>query len=100
MKKRWIASLTALMMIISIVVIPVQIHGESESVVIDIIHTNDIHGRFSNDKNVIGFEKIKTWLQHIQPDFIMDAGDTFHGQAFSTLEKGESITSLMKEVML
>lgn len=77
-----------------------SIHAADDQIVtIDIVHTNDIHGRSSYVKqSVIGFEKLKTWMQTVQPDFVVDAGDVLHGQAFATLEEGESIAELMKAV--
>lgn len=61
--------------------------------VITIAHTNDIHARSSFDgyNRTIGFPKMKTILNNIGADLVLDAGDHFHGQAFTTAENGESI---------
>lgn len=79
-----------------------QIHAEQtdeDVVVIDVVHTNDIHGRSAYQRDTtVGFEKLKTWIHEQNADIVLDAGDTFHGQAFATLEQGQSIAELMKAV--
>lgn len=68
-------------------------------VTIDILHTNDIHGRSGyQDNTAVGFEKLKTYVRQTSPDLILDAGDLFHGQAFATLEQGQSIAELIKAI--
>lgn len=70
-----------------------------QSVSIKVVHTNDIHGRSSYQAgSVIGFEKLKTWITQQEPDLVLDGGDTFHGQAFATLEQGKSIAELMEVI--
>lgn len=71
----------------------------NEKVTLDIVHTNDIHGRSSyQEGSVIGFEKLSTYVQTENPDLIVDLGDTFHGQAFATLEEGASMAELIKAI--
>lgn len=71
----------------------------NEQVSIDIVHTNDIHGRSSyKEGSVVGFEKLSTYVQNENPDLKFDMGDMFHGQAFATLEEGESMAELMKSI--
>ncbi|WP_040196748.1 bifunctional metallophosphatase/5'-nucleotidase [Candidatus Soleaferrea massiliensis] len=74
--------------------------GEPENIVtIDIVHTNDIHGRSAYQQDaVVGFDKLKTYIDQQAPDFVLDAGDLFHGQAFATLERGQSIAELVAAV--
>lgn len=71
-----------------------------DDVVITIAHTNDIHARNSFDEytRTIGFPKMKTILNSIGADLVLDAGDLFHGQAFATVENGESIARLVNAV--
>jgi 5'-nucleotidase / UDP-sugar diphosphatase len=68
--------------------------------IIKIFHTNDIHGRASNASGTIGFAQFKTFINSEAADgkLVLDAGDTFHGQTFATLERGASIAELMKAV--
>ncbi len=63
-----------------------------------IMHTNDIHGRYkaSGGDACIGLSAIKALTDAMQPDLLLDAGDTFHGLSFATVQKGESIAQLMQ----
>lgn len=77
---------------------PVQ-KETSEPVTIKIVHTNDIHGRSGyQEDSVIGFEKLAAFITQEEPALVLDVGDTFHGQAFATLEQGEGIAQLLKAV--
>lgn len=71
----------------------------SEPVIIKIVHTNDIHGRSSFQEDfVVGFEKLAALIAQEQPALILDVGDTFHGQAFATLEQGAGMAELLKSI--
>lgn len=73
--------------------------AEADEVTVKIVHTNDIHGRSGYEEDTaVGFEKLASYIQQEQPDLVLDAGDLFHGQAFATLEEGESIAQLVKAV--
>ena len=65
-----------------------------------VMHTNDIHGYYKNDSynKAIGFSALKALKDQQNPDLLLDAGDTFHGQSFATVFEGESIAILMDEV--
>lgn len=68
-------------------------------IVIQIVHTNDIHGRSAHVKDeTVGFEKLATYIRQQEADLVVDAGDLLHGQAFATLEQGGSIAELVKAV--
>lgn len=64
---------------------------------ITILHTNDIHGYYTLDarNGSIGFPILQFIRNQIEPDLLLDAGDTFHGQSFATLFEGRSIAALM-----
>ena len=69
------------------------------TVTVDIVHTNDIHGRSGYEEgSVFGFEKLASYIDEINPDLVVDAGDLYHGQAFATLEEGGSIAKLVHAV--
>lgn len=73
--------------------------GTDSAVTIEVVHTNDIHGRNAYQPNsVVGFDRLKTYIDQQDPDFVLDAGDLFHGQAFATLEQGQSIAELVAAV--
>ncbi len=69
---------------------------------INIYHTNDTHSRAESSDSRIGFAKFKEYIDETSQDvdgkLVLDAGDTFHGQAFATLENGESIAKIIKAV--
>lgn len=97
MKKLW-----SILLCLMLICMPLGISAAepSDDVVITIAHTNDIHARNSYDEynRTIGFPKMKTILNNIGADLVLDAGDLFHGQAFATVENGESIARLVNAV--
>lgn len=102
-KTAFILSVFCLISLILPIGLPVlgQEHVEQplNTVTIDILHTNDIHGRGAyQPDSAVGFEKLKTYINQRQPDFVLDAGDLFHGQAFATLEQGQSVAELVAAV--
>lgn len=70
---------------------------------VTVMHTNDIHGSYKYSYNeskgtgTIGFDGLAVLYsaQSNAPDFLLDAGDTFHGQSFATMSEGKSIAELM-----
>lgn len=78
--------------------LPVAIDGA-----VTVMHTNDIHGSYKYSYNAskgtgtIGFDGLAVLYsaQNNAPDFLLDAGDTFHGQSFATMSEGKSIAELM-----
>ena len=97
MKKLW-----SIVLCLALICMPFGISAAEplDDVVITIAHTNDIHARNSYDEynRTIGFPKMKTILNNIGADLVLDAGDLFHGQAFATVENGESIARLVNAV--
>lgn len=82
---------------------PMQIFAEEQTqeqdTTIQIVHTNDIHGYYTETKNgTLGFAVLKSIVDQEGADLVLDMGDTFHGQAFATIDEGSSIAQLMKEV--
>lgn len=75
------------------------VSAEEKSTEIHIVHTNDIHGYYkSTSGGQIGFDAVKNIADKENADLILDAGDTFHGQSFATVEEGKSIAELMDAV--
>ena len=70
---------------------------------VTVMHTNDIHGSYkysynaSKGSDTVGFDGLAVLYsaQSTAPDFLLDAGDTFHGQSFATMSEGKSIAELM-----
>lgn len=70
---------------------------------VTVMHTNDIHGSYKYSYNAskgtgtVGFDGLAVLYsaQGNAPDFLLDAGDTFHGQSFATMSEGKSIAELM-----
>lgn len=68
----------------------------AETGTVTVMHTNDIHGYYSyKDGTCIGFSALKALVDEEDPDLLLDAGDTFHGQSFATVTQGTSIAELM-----
>lgn len=97
MKKVWSAILCVLLVCAPFCV---SVTAAGDDVTITIAHTNDIHARNSWDEynRTIGFPKMKTILDRMDADLVVDAGDLFHGQAFATVENGESIAQVVNAI--
>lgn len=55
-----------------------------------LFHTNDTHSR------VEAFPKMQAYIKAYGSEYLLvDAGDTFHGQTFATLENGKSIAKIL-----
>lgn len=104
--KRTIALMVTINTIITMS--PIVIKADDGITEIKIYHTNDTHSRAieKTDKEGIltniGFAKFKEFIdrdsQNADGKLVLDAGDTFHGQAFATLEEGKSIANVLKTV--
>ncbi|WP_078394226.1 5'-nucleotidase C-terminal domain-containing protein [Shouchella patagoniensis] len=96
MKKQAILVLVAL----GILSIYAEEAGAKEKTV-RILHTNDSHGRaFEGEFDGMGFAKLKTMIEENQGEhsLLLDAGDTFHGTTFATLDQGESILKTYNQI--
>ena len=70
---------------------------------IDIVHVNDTHGRHlvewedeaGNECTVNAYSALKQVAEQTDAALVLDAGDTFHGDAFATVSEGASIAQLM-----
>jgi 5'-nucleotidase len=60
-----------------------------------ILHTNDIHGRFLPSGTAIGIDTVASIYAQTPNSILVDAGDTFHGLPFATLNRGMDIVELM-----
>jgi 5'-nucleotidase / UDP-sugar diphosphatase len=87
--------------------VSVSANGTEDSVEkttkIVLLHTNDSHSRVFEGKYAgMGFAKLSTLVKQHEAEnvntLLLDAGDTFHGQTFATLTKGESIAKVLNAV--
>ncbi|MBF8970633.1 cell surface ecto-5'-nucleotidase Nt5e [Streptococcus sp. NLN76] len=72
---------------------------ESKDLVI--LHTNDVHGRIVEDRNVIGDAKAAAVIKEEkqkQPTLVVDAGDAFQGLPISNSSKGEERLKILNMV--
>lgn len=100
-------TLTAALLVGALVNFPSNAFAGNPPQVIDgnvtVMHTNDIHGSYKYSYNAskgtgtVGFDGLAVLYsaQSNAPDFLLDAGDTFHGQSFATMSEGKSIAELM-----
>jgi len=99
-KLKSISILLSLVMLFSLV-IPFQVSLAADDITtITILHTNDTHSRVDEGKyDGMGMAKlyslVKQYREKNSNTLLLDAGDTFHGNTFATLVKGESIAQLM-----
>ncbi|MBU8597080.1 multifunctional 2',3'-cyclic-nucleotide 2'-phosphodiesterase/5'-nucleotidase/3'-nucleotidase [Shouchella clausii] len=73
----------------------------AEETTIRILHTNDAHGRaFEGELDGIGYAKLKTLIDENRGEhsLLVDAGDTFHGTTFASLEEGRTIADVLNTV--
>ena len=68
------------------------------TIALTIVHTNDTHGQYKNSASTVGFEKVKAIADKENADLILDAGDTFHGLPFATVDQGKSTAELLRAV--
>ncbi|NQJ22106.1 LPXTG cell wall anchor domain-containing protein [Streptococcus suis] len=73
-----------------------------ETVEAVIIHTNDVHGRILEEKNVIGDAKAAAIIEEerakVENTIVVDAGDAFQGLPISNSTKGEDRANIMNQV--
>ena len=66
---------------------------------ITILHTNDMHAFGLESKSVIGYSRIAGYASALKSEgrnvLLLDAGDTFHGQAWANIEGGAPVARLM-----
>ena len=94
----------------ALLAVPVAAAGETPEDVttIKIFHTNDVHARYDQTVNEegtldnFGYGRLRTVVRrNTEPGdnvLLLDAGDTFHGLPFATVNQGESIARLMQIV--
>ncbi|HFI0500561.1 TPA: cell surface ecto-5'-nucleotidase Nt5e [Streptococcus suis] len=74
----------------------------TDSIEAVIIHTNDVHGRILEEKNVIGDAKAAAVIEEerakVENTIVVDAGDAFQGLPISNSTKGEDRANIMNQV--
>lgn len=98
--RKKIISFAMVFTVITNLVVPSKITFANEKMQkteITIFHTNDTHGRVKGNNKVIGIDKIASIKKSKKDSLLVDAGDTFHGLPFATMNKGEDIVKLMQE---
>lgn len=104
MKKKMFKSVSLIVSVsILTTICPIQIFAaeqtKEQDTTIQIVHTNDIHGYYTEtESGTLGFAILKSIIDKEGADLVLDMGDTFHGQAFATIDQGGSIAQLMKDV--
>ncbi|MEK4564015.1 5'-nucleotidase C-terminal domain-containing protein [Alkalihalobacillus sp. FSL R5-0424] len=72
--------------------------AKAEETTIQILHTNDVHGRaFEGEFDGMGYAKLAALIDETRSEhaLLLDAGDTFHGTTFASLEEGETIAQAL-----
>jgi 2',3'-cyclic-nucleotide 2'-phosphodiesterase (5'-nucleotidase family) len=76
---------------------------ENTGTQITVLHVNDTHGRvIEGDYDGMGLAKFATVIETEKAKneniLVLDAGDTFHGTTFATLEEGASVVEVMNQL--
>lgn len=92
-------SISLILTLIMLVSMAMPVFAADEGVEFTLIHTNDTHSRIEEGKYAgMGFDKIATLVKEKRTAgnvLLLDAGDTFHGQTFATISKGESVAKVL-----
>ncbi len=69
-----------------------------------VFHTNDVHGRIEQNKELIGYATMATIINNTRKEnayvLFLDAGDTLHGTVFANLNRGEAIVEILNTMKL
>ena len=68
---------------------------DAQEPTVTILHTNDVHGRFLPSNTAMGIATIAAIVAETPNALLVDAGDTFHGLPFATINRGMDIVELM-----
>ncbi|MCL2136474.1 MAG: 5'-nucleotidase C-terminal domain-containing protein [Coriobacteriia bacterium] len=70
-----------------------------DEVTINILHTNDVHGRFypvdANNTGMIGIDKIAAIKDDTDNAILVDVGDAFHGLPIVNVNQGQNAVNMM-----
>lgn len=75
-----------------------------DSGTLTIVHTNDTHGNYDvqwetsegAEDSASFYALVRAAANEKGADLLVDAGDTFHGNAFATIARGETVAQLMQ----
>jgi 5'-nucleotidase / UDP-sugar diphosphatase len=103
MKKSFIGLLSTLVVLFGFSgTFSAQAEETATSKTITILHTNDTHAKVESSDGGMGFAKLATLIKQLEKEnpntLLLDAGDTFHGTPFATLEQGESIAQIFNKL--
>ncbi len=100
--RKFLSFALSIVLAAAMLVAPVMTVSAADVKVIDIIHVNDTHSRVDSNDTQNGYAGIKAYYDFVKATnpatFLVDAGDTLHGQTIATLEEGQSIVELMNAV--
>lgn len=93
---RWRSVLAAAVFAVAVLVgVPGQAVA-SEVGTLSVAHTNDMHGYYAQKEDAcVGLVGVAAMVDALEPQLVLDAGDTFHGQSFATVSEGASVAQLM-----
>ena len=93
--RKSLALILAIVMLLALA-LPVGAETEAKSEDIVILYTNDIHTYINKDNNYAVLASLKANLQEQYENVLLvDAGDHVQGTAYGSMDKGETIISLM-----
>lgn len=101
--KRSLAFLLVLVLFLSTYGIIQPAYAADSKTTITLLHTNDIHSKVFPSDGGMGYAKLAGLIKQEKEKnpghtLTLDIGDTFHGTPFATMEKGESIASILNQI--
>ena len=98
-QKKVVSLILTLAMVLSLSVGVMISAGADGVTTINILHTNDIHGRFyqieNNNAGMIGIDKIAAIKNDTPNAILVDAGDAIHGLPIVNLSRGLNAVEMM-----
>jgi len=95
---RTLALIFSLILALSVLV-PMAASANPAEVTINILHTNDVHGRFyqvdGNNAGMMGIDKIAAIKSNTPNAILVDAGDAIHGLPIVNMNQGLNAIELM-----
>ena len=100
MNKKVFACLLAVVMLLSLIVVPAAAKAEGEEAKeIVILYTNDVHCGIADYIGYAGLARVKAAYEAAGKEVILvDNGDSIQGDVIGTLSNGEALVELMNEV--
>ncbi len=101
-KKAFVVCLAAILMFVHVGTVSIVSAENHDTTKLTILHTNDTHAKWEESSSGMGYAKLATLINQYRAEndhtLLLDAGDTFHGTPFATVEQGASIARIYNAI--